>query len=136
VHVTDAGGRLVNGCYDVSRFVEQNGSLWAVCKLKGICDGVEINEDCLVPITVGSCDGSGLPRLNTSGTTDCYCLLIKFGNCTVPTPRLTVEVNATEQSCTPADYPAELICKIVSACGTIGTPRIVIVSMMNELLTE
>src|SRR3954469_13402060 len=80
VHVTDVGGHLVNGCYDVSRFVEQNGSLWAVCKLKGTCDGVDIEEDCLVPITVGDCNG-GLPRLTQSGG-DCECLVIKFGNCT------------------------------------------------------
>jgi len=132
VHVTDAGGHLVNGCYDVIRFVEQNGCLWAECKLKGTCDGVDIDEDCLIPITVGSCDG-GI-RLSGTETTGCDCLVIRFGNCVIANPRITVELNSTEQSCTPIDFPAQVICSIVTACGTVGTPRIVIANLMNQLL--
>src|SRR5689334_4629799 len=112
VQVTDVSGRLVNGCYDVSRFEEHDGSLWAVCKLKGVYDGVDIDEDCLVPITVGDCDGDIPPRLTGSGTFDCGCLVISFGSCgignprlTAANPKLTIETNPTEQRCTPTDYP-------------------------------
>jgi hypothetical protein len=132
VHVTDVGGHLVNGCYDVSRFVEQNGGLWAVCKLKGTCDGVDVDEDCLVPVTVGSCDGG--PRLTAAGTFNCDCLVIRFGSCGIVNPRLTVDLNTTEQSCTPVDFPPQVICTIVTACGTIGTPRSVIADGLNQLL--
>jgi hypothetical protein len=134
VQVTDAEGRLVNGCYDVVRFAEQNGSLWAVCKLKGILDGVDIDEDCWVPITVGDCDGDIPPRLTSAGSFNCDCLVIRFGSCGIVNPRLTVTVNPTQQSCTPADYPTQVICSIVTACGNVTNPRIVIASLMNQLL--
>jgi hypothetical protein len=134
VHVTDVSGRLVNGCYDVTRFEEHDGSLWAVCKLKGICDGVDIDEDCYVPITVGDCDGEVPPRLTGSGTFNCDCVVINFGSCSIVNPRLTIDLNSSEQRCTPTDYPVDLLCSIVTACGSVTTPRIVIASLMNQLL--
>src|SRR5437868_1976209 len=62
VHVTEPSGRLINGCYDVSKFVNINGAIWAVCKLKGTLDGVDLDEDCEVPVTIQPCEGN--PRLN------------------------------------------------------------------------
>ena len=57
VHVTDVAGLLTDGALDVSQFVVNNNRIWAVCKLKGIVGGLHIDVDCLVPITVGDCDG-------------------------------------------------------------------------------
>jgi hypothetical protein len=135
VHVTDVGGRLVDGCYDVSSFIVQNGTLWAVCKLKGVLDGVDLDEDCLVPVTVGDCAGDVPIRLEGSGNFNCDCVLIRFGNCSVSNPRIAVDLNGTEQSCTTAVYPQQILCSIVNACASpIGNPRIVIASLMNQLL--
>lgn len=134
VQVTDVSGRLANGCYDVSRFEEHDGSLWAVCKLKGIYDGVDIDEDCIVPITVGDCDGEVPPRLSGSGSFNCDCVMINFGSCSIVNPRVAIDLNRTEQSCTTADYPADVLCSIVTACGSVTTPRSVIASLMNQLL--
>src|SRR5438270_1740005 len=100
VYVSDQGGRLVNGCYDVSRFVVSGGTLWAQCKLRGICDGVDIEKDCLVPIEVGDCDGSGTPReiVNAGATNSstssygCDCLKIAFGTCGIREVSLTLDL--------------------------------------------
>lgn len=67
IRVTDAGGYLTNGTLDVIRFVSNNGSLWAVCKLRGIVDDIEIEEDCICPITVDPCDDIP-PRLDLNAT--------------------------------------------------------------------
>ena len=139
VHVTDQGGRLVNGCYDVSRFVVSGGTLWAYCKLRGICDGVDIEKDCVVPIEVGDCDGSGLPRVggatNVSTTSyGCDCLKISFGTCGIREVSFSLDLEPTDCSCTSADFSTQLLCSILTACHTIGTPREEIATLLNQLL--
>ena len=57
VQISDAAGLLIDGALDVSQFVVNNGKIWAVCKLKGKIGALPIYEDCMVPITVGDCDG-------------------------------------------------------------------------------
>src|SRR5690348_11909956 len=82
VQVSDAAGLLVNGTLDVSHFLVQNGRYWAYCKLRGIFCGIDINETCLVPITIGDCDG-GIREIAATGetatsNTNCDCIIINF----------------------------------------------------------
>src|SRR5437763_1854138 len=83
VQVTDAAGLLTDGVLDVSQCVYNNGRIWAVCKLMGIVGGIHIDHDCLVPITVGDCNGGirfasdNVRSFKTNvANHDCECLTI------------------------------------------------------------
>jgi hypothetical protein len=146
VQVSDAAGLLSEGTLDVSQFVCDNGRIWAVCKLRGICGGIHVDQDCLVPITVGDCDGSN--RLSSdkervvrtsAANHDCECLTISFDGCTVtptiPTPTTpTLSILPQEVQCGVQDFPGDALC---CANSLIGNPRSSIndiCSCMNRLL--
>jgi hypothetical protein len=135
VQVTDVAGLLVNCTLDVSHFLTQNGRIWAVCKLRGICGGLPIDEDCLVPITIGDCDG-GIREIATGGsTTNCDCIIITFNSCTVN--RLTgaaLELLPQQVRCTAQEFPAEIICQISGGIREVTTPVEQIAGWMNQLL--
>src|SRR5690349_2631685 len=144
VRVNDMAGLLVNGTLDVTQFITQNGKLWAVCKLRGIFCGLPIDEDCLVPISIGDCEGGPIRELTSSSTLQpksvsgnyhCDCLTIIFGNCTVR--RLTgavIELLPCQLQCTAANFPVQIICTINGGIREISTPIETIAGWMNELL--
>jgi hypothetical protein len=133
VPVTDQANRIVNGCYDVSRFVNRNGAVWAVCKLKGTLDGVDLDEDCEVPVGIGDCGGGG-PLVSGERQRDC-CVSVSFGPCSIGSLSLArVDIDPTEAVCTVADFPGELLCTINTASRVIGTPCDQMVMLLNQLL--
>jgi len=124
VHVFERTGRLINGCYEVTSFVNRNGAIWALCKLTGILDGVDFEEDIEVPIIL---------RVDP-GCTDC-CVTVCFGASILRVGvDCCLDMDRVEEPCTPADFPSELLCPIVLACRTIGTPCDHIVMLLNQLL--
>jgi len=140
VPVTDAAGLLVNGTLDVTHFFVQNGTYWASCKVRGIFCGIDIEEICVVPITIGTCDG-GIREIATGnnatvpGKLTCDCIIINFQSCTVN--RLTgaaIQLLPCQLRCTAYDFPAEIICIIDGGIREITTPMEQIVSWMNQLL--
>ncbi len=141
VRVTDAAGLLVDGTLDVSQFVVNNGRLWAVCKLKGTVGVIHIDHDCIIPITVGDCDG-GI-RLNSADQLsnqsarihDCECLTITFEGCSVtPTITPTLLLNSEELPCTVQDFPGDVLCCTNRLIGTSGSSLHEICGCMNRLL--
>src|ERR1700730_17370729 len=104
VQVSDAAGLLVNGTLDVSQFITNNGRLWAICKLRGIVCGIGIDHDCVIPVTVGDCDGgirltSAGQQTSTTGTPkihDCECLTITFESCDI-TPAITPSLRLNQE---------------------------------------
>jgi hypothetical protein len=143
VRVTDAAGLLTNGTLDVSHFTTNNGRLWAVCKLKGVIGNIDIDEDCLVPITVGDCDG-GTPRLTVKDAANeanavekpfhCDCITITFGSCSVN--RLTFSLNLLPQQlqCTVPEYPSDVLCTVNRLCLDPTSRIEYIADAMNRLL--
>jgi hypothetical protein len=133
ISVTDEAGLLTNGTLDVVSFVANNGSLWAVCKVRGICGGIDIDEDCICPIVVDPCDEIP-PRLNSDETNafHCDCITIRFGSCTIR--RLTglcLNLNPANVQCTVNEFSATLLCTIHD------TPRFqtgLLASLLNQLL--
>jgi hypothetical protein len=141
VHVSDAAGLLIDGTLDVSQFVVNNGKIWAVCKLKGLVGGISIDHDCMVPVTVGDCDGgirftSELQRSAASPKIhDCECLTITFESCTItPTVTPTLILNSEEVPCTVQDFPGDALCCANRLIGTIGSSCFDICGCMNRLL--
>ena len=135
ISVTDADGYLTNGTLQVISFTTYNGTLWAICKLKGIVGGIEIDEDCICPITVDPCDGIP-PRLDLNATQPnnihgC-CVEIRFGSCEIRrVTGLSLNLNPHNVQCTVRDYSEHLLCTIHN------TPRILLgqmVSLLNQLL--
>ena len=132
ISVTDAAGLLTNGTLDVVSFVSNNGTAWAVCKLRGICGGIDIDEDCICPIEVGDC-GIG-PRLNLNNETQPFhcCVEIRFGTCTIRrVTGLILNLNPQNVQCTANDFEDHLLCDIN------GLPRILtgqLVILLNQLL--
>lgn len=131
VPVTDRNGCLMDGCYNVSRFVNRNGSIWAVCKLSGTVNRVPIEEDCEVPVILRECTPS--PFIGSAPQRDC-CLMVSFGNCSIGRVDCSFDLDPADMSCTPADYPSDLLCSINTACRTIGIPRDQVVMLLNQLL--
>ena len=133
ISVTDVAGLLSNGTLDVVNFFASNGSTWALCKVRGICGGVNIDEDCICPIEVGYCIEIP-PRLDANNELQPYhcCVDIRFGTCTIRrVTGLVLDLNPCNVQCTANDYEDELLCTIH------GTPRILtgeLVSLLNQLL--
>jgi hypothetical protein len=146
VSVYDAGGLLTNGTLDVNQFTCNNGRIWAVCKLRGVCAGIHIDEDCLVPITVGDCSGgirltSDKERLaRTSATAnDCECLTITFEGCTITiTPSVpavpALTILPTDLQCGVQDFPGDALCCANTLIGNPASSIYDICSCMNRLL--
>jgi hypothetical protein len=138
IPVTDAAGYLTNGTLDVISFIASNGSLWAVCKLRGIVGGIEIDEDCICPIEVNPCDDIRLDmnatqlQITTAQQAQAFhcCVEIRFGTCNVP--RITsLTLNPHNVQCTIRDYLEHILCAINN------TPRILtgqLVGLLNQLL--
>ena len=135
INVTDAAGLLTNGTLDVISFISSNGSTWAVCKLRGICGGIDIDEDCICPITVEPCDD--IPPRIAVNTLDaqsfhCDCIEIRFGPCDIRrVTGLILNLNPHNVQCTTRDFSSDLLCSIHN------TPRILIaqlVALLNQLL--
>jgi hypothetical protein len=142
VAVTDAAGLLLNGTLDVTQFMVQNGKYWAYCKVRGIFCGIDIEEMCVVPITIGDCDG-GIREIQSPGNINpsvsenytCDCIIINFQSCTVN--RLTgtaIQLLPCQLRCTANEFPAEIICMISGGIREITTPMEQIASWMNQLL--
>ena len=143
VSVTDASGYLSNGTLDVISFLSNNGSIWAVCKLRGIVDGINIDEDCICPVTIGDCVDIP-PRLDMNSQDikkigpneqsklfHCDCVVIRIGTCTIRRVTGNIDLNPQNVECTVRDYSSELICLIHN------TPRILtnqLVTLLNQLL--
>ena len=148
VAVYDAAGLLTNGCLDVTEFVCNSGRIWAHCKLRGICGGLQVDEDCLVPVTVGDCNGgirltSDKERSTTGATNhDCACLTITFEGCTititptdpVPTPTPTLSILPQEVQCGVQDFPSDVLCCANTLIGNPTSSIYDICSCMNRLL--
>ena len=146
VPVYDAAGLLSEGTFDVSQFVCNNGRIWAVCKLKGICGGLHIDQDCIVPITVGDCSGgirlSSETERSTIATTsnDCECLTITFDGCTItvtpttPLPTPTLSILPQDIQCGVQDFPGDALCCANTLIGNPGSSIYDICSCMNRLL--
>jgi len=145
IAVYDAAGLLTNGSLDVSQFVCNNGRIWAACKLRGICGALHIDEDCLIPVTVGDCDGgirltSDQERvIKASATThDCQCLTIDFGGCsvtpTLPLPTPTLSILPTQVQCGVQDFPGDALCCANSLIGNPTSSIYDICNCMNRLL--
>ena len=143
VHVSDAAGLLVNGTLDVSQFITNNGRLWAVCKLRGIIGGIGCELDCIVPVTVGDCDGGN--RLTASGQQigststprvhDCECLTITFESCVVnPTIGPSLTLNEEVLPCGVQDFPGDVLCCANRLIGTPGSSIYAICSCMNDMV--
>ena len=133
VQVTDMAGVLSDGALDVTQFVVNNGRIWAVCKLKGKIGSLPINEDCMVPITVGDCDG-GI-RLSGQATHDCECLIITVESCVVEraigAPLMLAQCVIP---CGVQDFPGDVLCCTNRLVGTSGSSMYEICSCMNRLL--
>jgi hypothetical protein len=146
VQVTDAAGLLTNGELDVNQFVCNNGRIWAVCKLRGVVGGIHVDADCLVPVTVGDCDGgirltSDKVRTVTAGATnhDCECLTITFDGCTItPTGPLpttpTLSILPQDVQCGVQDFPGDALCCANTLIGNPTSSIYDICSCMNRLL--
>jgi hypothetical protein len=141
VRVSDAAGLLMDGTLDVSEFVVNNGRIWAVCKLKGLVGGIHIDHDCIVPVTVGDCNGgirftSELEKTKaTPNVHDCECLTITFESCTItPTVTPTLILNSQDVPCTVQDFPGDALCCANRLIGTIGSSCFDICGCMNRLL--
>jgi len=146
VSVYDAGGLLSEGTLDVTQFVCNNGRIWAQCKLRGVCSGIHLDEDCLVPITVGDCSGgirltSDNKRLvKTSATSnDCECLTITFEGCTITiTPSVpavpALTILPTDVQCGVQDFPGDALCCANTLIGNPSSSIYDICNCMNRLL--
>jgi len=147
VAVYDAAGLLANGTLDVTQFVCNGGRIWATCKLRGICGGLQVDQDCLVPITVGDCDGgirltSDKERISTkaAATHDCECLTITFEGCTItvtptlPVPTPTLSILPQGIQCGVQDFPGDALCCANTLIGNPTSSIYDICSCMNRLL--
>ena len=146
VQLSDAAGLLSNGVLDVSQFVCNSGRIWALCKLKGIVGGIHIDQDCLVPITVGDCDGGirltsdQMRSVKTSAAThDCECLVITFDGCTI-TPDIilpsvpSLSILPQDVQCGVQDFPGDALCCANTLIGNPTSSIYDICSCMNRLL--
>ncbi len=142
VQVSDAAGLLIDGTCDVSHFVVNNGKIWAVCKLKGKIGALPIYEDCMIPITVGDCDG-GIrltgealsSNQSSSATHDCECLIITFEPCVIG-PAIGPALTLTQQvvPCGVQDFEGDALCCANRLIGTPGSSLYEICACMNRLL--
>jgi hypothetical protein len=145
IHVTDALGLLVNGTLDVTQFVCEDGLLWAKCKLRGTLSGLPIDEDCLVPVTVGDCDSGIRAPLALAGKNavrtaayktggDCNCITINFGPCTVRRLTGALNLNPCQLVCTAEEYSSEVICGVSTGIRSVGFSNYQIAGLLNQLL--
>jgi hypothetical protein len=143
ISVTDASGYLSNGTLDVISFLSNNGSIWAVCKLRGIVDGINIDEDCICPVTIGDCveipprldnNSQDLKKMSNNQQAKpfhCDCVVIRIGTCTIRRVTGNIDTNPQNVECTVRDYSSELLCSIHN------TPRILtnqLAVLLNQLL--
>lgn len=147
VAVYDAAGLLSDGTLDVTQFVCNNGRIWAQCKLRGVCLGIHVDQDCLVPISVGDCSGGIRLTSNTerivstsTSTNDCECLTITFEGCTItitptsPLPTPTLSIVPQEVQCGVQDFPGDVLCCANTLIGNPSSSIYDICSCMNRLL--
>ena len=133
ISVTDVAGLLTNGTLDVVNFFADNGSTWALCKVRGICGGIDIDDDCICPVEVGDCVEIP-PRLDLNNAAQPFhcCVDIRFGSCTIRrVTGLVLTLNPQNVQCTANDFDDDLLCTIH------GTPRILtgqLAALLNQLL--
>jgi hypothetical protein len=146
IPITDAAGYLVDGSFEVKRFIKKQHEVWAIGILTGTVEGKHINRGLQLPVTLSEVAG-GLAAVKEDykavassrgpseiAAVQCEVLNIAFGPADITVLGLHLHLEPVAINITAEEAPADLLCSIIELIGVVGTVLNTVVGLLNTLL--
>ena len=144
LQVADASGFLMNGTFEVKRFITKQGQVYAIGVMRGTLGGKQVTHGLQLPVTIGEVStaagankhGNKATAITGTGarSVPCAALRLAFGSADITVLGLPLQMAPMTVNITAEELPADMLCPILELEGVGGPVLDVVVGMLNKLL--